>query len=165
VGREAGDSDFWVGALFINQQSGVEKSAQVSMRGDIYSQTDRVLSWLGPLLNDEHPENMAGCEDSSMGRFFRDTPKVFRIDGITLEIATQDAFAAACAFRLVSRAEVALRQDEQERHLSNLAEKTFHSSSPGGAHTGPRVSIGFDGVFLYLDPITLQETTCQTSPM
>lgn len=37
----------WVGALCINQSDAEEKSAQVSMMGEIYSQAARVAAWLG----------------------------------------------------------------------------------------------------------------------
>jgi hypothetical protein len=38
----------WVDAICINQQDNVEKSTQMQLMKDIYSQADLVLAWLGP---------------------------------------------------------------------------------------------------------------------
>ncbi|KAJ9156280.1 hypothetical protein NKR23_g1143 [Pleurostoma richardsiae] len=49
--REAGllpPSELWVDAISINQADMDEKAAQVNMMGRIYSQTQKVIVWLGP---------------------------------------------------------------------------------------------------------------------
>jgi Heterokaryon incompatibility protein (HET) len=42
------DQRFWVDALCINQQDYVERAAQVPLMGQIYSQAEKVVSWLTP---------------------------------------------------------------------------------------------------------------------
>lgn len=48
---------FWADAVCINQQDMAERGRQVSMMGAIYSKASRVVSWLGPALDDSE----AGC--------------------------------------------------------------------------------------------------------
>ena len=49
--REAGllpPNELWIDAICINQEDKDEKGAQVSMMGRIYSQTQKLIVWLGP---------------------------------------------------------------------------------------------------------------------
>ena len=42
------DEDFWIDAICINQEDGVEKNHQVALMKTIYEQASKTLIWLGP---------------------------------------------------------------------------------------------------------------------
>ena len=46
----------WIDAICIDQQNNDQKSAQIQLMKDIYSQADLVLAWLGP--SEEHGESI-----------------------------------------------------------------------------------------------------------
>ncbi|KAF2437441.1 hypothetical protein P171DRAFT_336676, partial [Karstenula rhodostoma CBS 690.94] len=48
---------YWIDALCINQQDGVERNHQVQQMGEIYSKATSVISWLGK-CNDRLAEDM-----------------------------------------------------------------------------------------------------------
>jgi hypothetical protein len=45
--REARESPLWIDAICINQKDNAEKATQIPLMGDIYSQTEQVIIWLG----------------------------------------------------------------------------------------------------------------------
>ncbi|KAF8856272.1 heterokaryon incompatibility, partial [Acephala macrosclerotiorum] len=45
--RELGESPVWIDAICINQKDNAEKSRQIPLMGEVYSQARQVLVWLG----------------------------------------------------------------------------------------------------------------------
>lgn len=71
--REVGESPLWVDSICINQKDNSEKETQIPLMGDIYSQAQEVIVWLG-YNNAERAPDCEAKERLALG-LFRDLGK------------------------------------------------------------------------------------------
>jgi hypothetical protein len=57
--REARESPLWIDAICINQKDNAEKATQIPLMGDIYSQAEQVIVWLGYSEAERAPDDEA----------------------------------------------------------------------------------------------------------